>query len=157
MNHQTVFQSEYLEQADHVSLVTLTGVKVDFLLAPFLTDKPCTMRSVGRIDCYVESLAEIIAKKIRFRRAQAKTRDILDIGVAVTQSPTILKELVDRNTVTLDELFEWRETLSDVDRERFLQELDILEPATSYRDSCTRSIEIIIASIDSVKSDIAAS
>jgi hypothetical protein len=155
IDHQAVFQSEYLEKADHISLATLTGVKVDLLLAPCLTERPSTFRSVGRVDCYVESLDEIIAKKIRYGRAQVSTRDIVDIGLALTQSPGLLKELVDRNTITLDELFEWREKLNDVDRELYLQELDIVEPAASYRESCARSIETLIANIDSVKSDIA--
>ena len=96
IDHQPVFQAEYLEKADHISLATLTGVKVDLLLAPCLTDKPSTLRKVGRVDCYVESLEEIIAKKIRYRRAQVKARNIVDIGVALTQSPGILKELVTR-------------------------------------------------------------
>jgi hypothetical protein len=154
IDQQAIFQSEYLEKADHISLATLTGVKVDFLLAPRLTDKPSILRRVGRVDCYVETLEEIIAKKIRYRSAQVRTRDIVDIGLALTQSPTILIKLVDRNTVTLDELFEWREALNDIDRERYLREIDIIEPAASCRDACTRSIETLIANIDSVKSDI---
>ena len=155
IDHQTVFQSEYLEQADHISLATLTGVRVDFLLAPYLTDKPSALRSVGQVDCYVECLEEILAKKIRYRRAHARTRDIVDIGIAVTQSPGLLKELVNQNTVTLDELFEWREALSNVDREHYLQELAIIEPVARYRDLSMQCIEAIIASIDSVKSGTA--
>ena len=154
LDDQEVFQSDYLEQADHISLATLTEVKVDLLLAPNLTDEPSSLRKVGRVECYVESVEEIIAKKIRYRRLQVKTRDIVDIGVAVTQFPGILKKLANQNTVTLDELFEWRETLSGFDRERYLQELAIIEPATRYRDVCERSPEAIVANIDAVKSDI---
>jgi len=47
--------------------------------------------------------------------ALAKTRDIVDIGLALTQYPGILKELVNQNAVTLNELFEWREMLIEVD------------------------------------------
>jgi len=154
MDDQKVFQSDYLEQADHISLATLTGVKLDLLLAPNLTDEPSSLRKVGRVECYVESVEEIIAKKIRYRRLQVKTRDIVDIGVAVTQSPGILKRLINQNTVTLDELFEWRETLRQVDRERYLQELAIIEPVADYRNACAGSIAAIIANIDAVKSDI---
>ncbi|MGA7874255.1 MAG: nucleotidyl transferase AbiEii/AbiGii toxin family protein [Desulfoferrobacter sp.] len=154
IDDQTVFQSDYLEQADHISLATLTGVKVDLLLAPNLTDEPSSLRKVGRVKCYVESLEEIIAKKIRYRRTQAKTRDIVDIGVAITQFPEILTGLVNQNTVTLDELFEWRKTLSGLNRSRYLQELAIIEPTASYRDSCEGSPEAIIANIDAVKFDI---
>ncbi len=127
---------------------------MDLLLAPYLTDEPSSLRKVGRVECYVESAEEIIAKKIRYRRTQAKTRDIVDIGVAITQFPEILKGLVNQNTITLDELFEWRKTLSGFDRERYPQELAIIEPATRYRDVCERSPEAIVANIDAVKSDI---
>jgi hypothetical protein len=155
MDHQTVFQSEYLEKADHILLATLTGVKVDLLLTPCLTENPVTLRRVGQVDCYVESLKEIIAKKIRYRRTQPRTRDIVDIGAAIMQSPAILKELINQTAVTLDELFEWREALSDVDPERYLQELQIIEPVASYRDACVESIETIMDNIDAVKSEIA--
>lgn len=154
IDEQTIFQPDYLEQADHISLATLTGVKVDLLLAPNLTDKPSSLRKVGPVECYVDSLEEIIAKKIRYRRMRVKTRDIVDIGVAISQFPEILKELVDQNTVTLDELFEWRKTLGNLDRERYLQELAIVEPVANRRDACEESPDAIIAHIDSVKSDI---
>ncbi len=132
-------------------MATLTGVRVDVLLAPRLTNKPSTLRRVGQVDCYVESLEEIIAKKIRYRRAQARTKDIVDIGIALTHSLHILKELINQNAVTLDELFEWREALSDVDRERYLEELEILEPMARYRDLSIQFIEAIITGIDSLK------
>jgi hypothetical protein len=52
IDHQAAFQSEYLEKADHISLATLTGVKVDFLLAPSLTDKPPTLKRVGNVESF---------------------------------------------------------------------------------------------------------
>lgn len=64
MDDQEVFQSDYLEQADHISLATLTGVKVDLLLVPNFTGKPSSLRGVGALECYVESAEEIIAKRI---------------------------------------------------------------------------------------------
>jgi len=151
IDHQEVFHSEYLEQADHISLATLVGVKVDIILAPILTDKLPVLRRIGPIACYVDSLEEIIAKKIRYRRGQAKTRDIVDLGIAVSRFPGLLKELVEQNAVTLDELFEWRYTLAELDRDRYLQELDIIAPVAGYLESCSQSIEIIIAGIDSLR------
>jgi len=155
IDHQSVFQSDnYLETADHISLATPTGVKVDFILAPHLTNKPSILRQVGRVECYIESVEEIIAKKIRYRRTQARTRDIVDIGVTLTQHPGILADLVNQNSITLDELFEWRETLVHLDLKRYLQELDVIEPMPSYQDLCKRAIGLIIENIDSVKSKI---
>jgi hypothetical protein len=154
IDHQAVFQLEYLEKADHISLATLTNVKVDILLAPNLTDKPSTLKRVGSVECYVESMEEIIAKKIRYRRAQAKARDIVDIGVAVSKYPGTLRGLVDQNAVTLDELFEWRQALINVDRERYRQEVDIIAPEASYRELSSRAIEAVITNIDSVRFDI---
>ena len=154
VDDQEDFQSDYLEQVDHISLATLTGVKVDLLLAPNLTAKPSSLREVGAVKCYVESAEEIIAKKIRYRRTQAETRDIVDIGVAISQFPVILKGMVNQNTVTLDELFEWRKILSGLDRKRYLQELAIIEPAAGYQETSEGAPEAIITHIDAVKSDI---
>jgi hypothetical protein len=154
IDDQAAFQSEYLEKADHISLATLTGVKVDFLLVPSLTAKPSALKRVGNVDCFVESPEEIIAKKIRYRRVQAKPRDIVDVGVAVTKFPGLLRELVNQNAVTLDEIFEWREILTNLDRQRYLQEIEIIEPEASCKEFCQRAVEAIIVNIDSVKSDI---
>lgn len=78
----------------------------------------------------------------------------MDIGVAVTKYPGTLRDLVSQNAVTLDELFEWREALINVDGERYLQEVEIIEPEASYRESCQRAVEVTIGNIDSVKSYI---
>jgi len=110
------------------------------------------LRRIGQVDCYVESLEEIVAKKIRYQSAEARTRDIVDIGIALTHSPHILRELVIQNADTLDELLEWREALGDIDGERYLEELELLELAAKYRDLSIKSNEAIIAGVDSVKS-----
>lgn len=56
--------------------------EIDFIVSPPLTESPSTRRKVEGEDVDVETIAEIIAKKVHFRGAHIKPRDIFDIAAA---------------------------------------------------------------------------
>lgn len=56
--------------------------EVDFIVSAPLTDTPSTRRKVQGEDVDVETIAEIITKKVHFRGAHIKPRDIFDIAAA---------------------------------------------------------------------------
>jgi Nucleotidyl transferase AbiEii toxin, Type IV TA system len=56
--------------------------EVDFIVAHALTDIPTTRQTIEGEDVDLETVAEIIAKKIHYRGATIKPRDIFDIAAA---------------------------------------------------------------------------
>jgi hypothetical protein len=56
--------------------------EIDFIVAPSLTSNPIRTENVGGIDVALETIPEIIAKKIYYRGGNLKPRDIFDIAAA---------------------------------------------------------------------------
>ena len=56
--------------------------EIDFIVAHALTDTPTTKRMIEDENVDLETIAEIIAKKIHYRGASIKPRDIFDIAAA---------------------------------------------------------------------------
>jgi hypothetical protein len=59
--------------------------EIDFIVAHALTNKATTKRTIEDEDVDLETVAEIIAKKIHYRGASIKPRDIFDIAAAGEQ------------------------------------------------------------------------
>lgn len=65
--------------------LAFTGIgEIDFIVAHALTDQATTKRIIEDQDVDLETVAEIIAKKIHYRGASIKPRDIFDIAAAAT-------------------------------------------------------------------------
>lgn len=63
--------------------LAFTGIgEIDFIVAHPLTDQATTKRMIEGEDIDLETVAEIIAKKIHHRGASIKPRDIFDIAAA---------------------------------------------------------------------------
>jgi hypothetical protein len=63
--------------------LAFTGIgEIDFIVAHALTRQATTKRMIGGEDVDLETVAEIIAKKIHYRGSSIKPRDIFDIAAA---------------------------------------------------------------------------
>jgi Nucleotidyl transferase AbiEii toxin, Type IV TA system len=63
--------------------LAFTGIgEIDFIVAHALTDPPTMKRTIEGEDVDLETVAEIIAKKIHYRGSSIKPRDIFDIAAA---------------------------------------------------------------------------
>jgi len=56
--------------------------EIDFIVSAPLTSEPSTRRKIEGEDVDVETVAEIITKKVHFRGTHIKPRDIFDIAAA---------------------------------------------------------------------------
>ncbi|MCP4111217.1 MAG: nucleotidyl transferase AbiEii/AbiGii toxin family protein [Desulfobacteraceae bacterium] len=148
------FQADYTELAHHISLTTKNGIKTDFLLVPQLTDQKSALKKIGNIECYVESAYEIIAKKIRFRFRDMRTRDIADIAVAVENIPDILINLWENKVISLDEFFEWGTALKKLDRQRYVSQIQIIALSAEYSGLLYDGPQRIIHHIEQAKKKI---
>ena len=64
-----------------VKLVFDVG-EIDFIVANELTDNPTVERTIEGVETLLETVPEIITKKVFYRGANLKPRDIFDIAVA---------------------------------------------------------------------------
>lgn len=56
--------------------------EIDFIVAKAITDTPTTTRTIEGVATQLETVAEIIAKKVHYRGANITPRDIFDIAAA---------------------------------------------------------------------------
>jgi hypothetical protein len=85
--------------------------EIDFIVSPTLTGTPATRLTVDGEDVQVETIAEIIAKKIFYRGTHIKPRDIFDIAAAArSDRATVVEALrpykarVDATLTAIDRL-----------------------------------------------------
>lgn len=68
--------------------------EIDFIVAHAVTDSPTTRQAIEGEEVDLETVAEIIAKKIHYRGATIKPRDIFDIAAAARRDrDSIIKTL----------------------------------------------------------------
>jgi predicted nucleotidyltransferase component of viral defense system len=148
------FEPDYHELAHHISLKTVTGIKTDIFLSPRMTHDRPILKQFSDIACYVDSVSEIIAKKLRCRISTMRVRDIFDIAVAVQKKPTILKDLWNDKVITADELFEWQSRLKKTDSAIYLERIKITAPYPEYRELSAEAPQRIVQNIEQVKAEI---
>lgn len=78
-----IMPSDYQGDGAHFLKLAFDRIgEVDFIVSVPLTDAPSTRRKVEGEDVDVETIAEIITKKVHFRGAHITPRDIFDIAAA---------------------------------------------------------------------------
>lgn len=83
------FVTDYDETASYVKLSTPWG-EIDFIVALSLTQTPTETVTIHGRSVALETPAEIIAKKLRYRGASLRSRDIFDIAVVQSYTPETL-------------------------------------------------------------------
>ncbi|QOY53001.1 nucleotidyl transferase AbiEii/AbiGii toxin family protein [Candidatus Sulfurimonas baltica] len=137
---------KYIDLSNHIRvLFRENNIKVDVLvsqdnIADCLVDDS---NSLFSSTVYVESIEDIIAKKIVYRRNDNLTRDIIDIAIAIKYADNILKNLYDKEHITLNDVSELYESLMALDTKIFHEEIEIVKPFEKYMDVATDAPEII--------------
>ncbi len=76
-----VMPSEYVGDGARFLKLSFENIgQIDFIAAPQLSAEPTTERLIEGVRTLVETPQEIIAKKVRYRGANIKSRDIFDIA-----------------------------------------------------------------------------
>lgn len=135
----------YLDFANHIRVLSSKNkIKLDVLVA-----------QDNLVDCliddslmlfnktiYVESIEDIIAKKIIHRRKGNLTRDIIDIGIAIEKN-NIFEKLLKIEAVTKNDISELNNALELLDKNKFHIELGIVKPFDKYREISQKAPDII--------------
>ncbi|QOY54249.1 hypothetical protein HUE87_10255 [Candidatus Sulfurimonas marisnigri] len=94
-------------------------------------------------DVYVESIENIIAKKIVYRRNDNLTRDIIDIAIAIKLKDGILQNILERGLINELDLKELKTSLENLDKKTFEEEIEIVAPFENYINDAKNAPEII--------------
>jgi hypothetical protein len=82
---------DYVEASNFVKLSLEQG-DIDFIVAPDLTSRPHARRPVGRRTLIVETPVEIVVKKVFYRAAELRSRDLFDLAIVIERErPTLMR------------------------------------------------------------------
>lgn len=130
-----VFGDEpYIDFANHIRVLSSKNkIKLDVLVAQDNLAKCLIDDSKKLFDAtvHVESVEDIIAKKITHRRKGNFTRDLVDIAIAIDRE-NILEKLFDIKAITSQDIVELKNALDTLDKERFFEELEVIKPFDRY-------------------------
>lgn len=138
----------------HLALKTKKDIKVDFLLNEAIINRPIknTILKLD-FDLYYESIEDIIAKKIKWRKEDNLARDIFDLSVALSKDETILKSLLDSRFISFDDLEKLNNSLNELDIQQYKLEIEKIEPQTDeYINIALNGKEIIQKNIKIIMS-----
>jgi len=131
----------YDEQANSLKLYYKEG-EVDFVAATSLTESPFeAMALMGRM-VNVETPLEIVAKKLRFRAADFKARDLFDLALVLEREPSslpALSPLIQEQKSSLSKRFLQADTAL---REDF-EAIDVLDYNPTFEACRTRLEEVV--------------
>lgn len=137
----------YVDLANHIRvLYRQNNIKIDILVAQDFLGKSLVddSKEIFHANVHVESIEDIIAKKIVYRRNDNLTRDIIDIAVAIKYADNLLKRLYELELISLNDINELFKSLSKLDRDTFDEELEIVKPFKKYMPTAIQAPEIIL-------------
>jgi len=138
--------TNYVDLNNHIRVLFLkNNIKVDILVSENPSKEGLTDNSKELFvsDVYVESLEDIISKKIVYRRKDNLTRDIIDIAISIKFADNALKRLFETKLITLLDIQELYNALEKLDFETFSEELEIVKPFKKYMKTAIEAPFII--------------
>lgn len=136
----------------HIALKTKDEIKVDFILNESIIKPPIKNTVLDlNYDLYYESVEDIIAKKVKWRKEDNLTRDIFDLAVAITKDEAILQNLLYSRFITFDDLKKLYRSLEQLDIVRYSLEIKLIEPQNEhYALLAKEARDIILKSINKI-------
>ncbi len=137
----------YVDLANHIRvLYRRNNIKIDVLVAQDFLGKYLVdaSKEVFQDTVYIESIEDIIAKKIIYRRNDNLTRDIIDIAISIKYAENVVKRLYEEELISLNDIDELFNSLSKLDRDTFDEELEIVKPFEKYMSTAIQAPDIIL-------------
>ncbi len=125
--------ARYIDQHNHIGVTNKDNIKIDILLdyasnEGYIDDS----KKIFSFDIHVESLENIIAKKITFRKTDNKTRDIFDISVALYHNDGLFDQLLNDQKITKQDLLTLQNSLQELNKEKYNAQIKIVKPTQEY-------------------------
>lgn len=136
----------YIDLSHHIRVLEKkNNIKVDVLVSQSSTTNYLVddSKTLFKETIYVESIEDIIAKKIVYRRNDNLTRDIIDIAISIKHKENFLENMLGSGLINHNDLQELYDSLLHLDRKTFDEELEIVAPFEKYLDDAQNAPEII--------------
>lgn len=133
--------SNHLEQATFLKLYFEEG-EVDFVVSLPLTKNPTVVETLFDRQVRVETSAEILAKKIKYRGPEFKARDIFDFALVVEKEPAALAKVRPFIRERRDAILERIASRDKILRQTFA-ELEVLDYRRTY-DECVSTVKKVL-------------
>ncbi|NLO17974.1 MAG: nucleotidyl transferase AbiEii/AbiGii toxin family protein [Arcobacter butzleri] len=135
----------------HLALRTKSNIKVDFLVNESIINCPIKsdILNLG-FDIYVESVEDIIAKKILWRKEDNLARDIFDLALAIVKNNNILLNLIDSRFISIDDLKKLNNALTKLDKNIYKVEIGKIEPEIEFTKIADNAQSIIYENIKNI-------
>ena len=140
--------SQYIDIHNHIGVVSANNIKVDILVDSssdsILMDDT---KIIFPFDIRVESIEDILAKKIVFRKKDNKARDIFDIAVAIQNDENIIRNLLKNERVTKEDLQIFQTALESINMQKYKTGIDLIEPIDEYLSLASEAPNFILSSL----------
>lgn len=144
--------AKYIDLANHIRLLTKENIKIDILVSQDFIGHAIIddSHTFFHESIYVESLEDILAKKIVYRKDQNKSRDIIDLSVALYHDASIFEKLLNSEAVTLQDLRDLHDALVRLDTQKYLDEIDLVEPIKFYENVAKNAPKSIKKALENI-------
>lgn len=148
--HFETMPSDYLGDGHRFQKFAFEGIgEIDFIVAGALTTTPFETRVVEGRTVHLETIPEIIAKKVYYRGSEANPRDIFDIAAAARSQ---LGEVVNALRALPEHVARTRERMEKLNPEFVSRAIAQLMIMPDYESSAADSLVAAIAVLDEVLS-----
>ncbi|MGL2389730.1 nucleotidyl transferase AbiEii/AbiGii toxin family protein [Helicobacter pylori] len=144
--------AKYIDQHNHIGITNKDNIKIDILIdyasnEGYIDDS----KKIFAFDIYIESLENIITKKITFRKTDNKTRDIFDIAVALHNDSNLFDKLLNAQKISKQDLLTLQNSLQELNKEKYNSQIKIVKPTQEYSHIALNAYEILTEKIDQIK------
>ncbi|WQS09262.1 nucleotidyl transferase AbiEii/AbiGii toxin family protein [Helicobacter pylori] len=144
--------ARYIDQHNHIGVTNKDNIKIDILIDYASNEGYIdNSKKIFAFDIYIESLENIIAKKITFRKIDNKTRDIFDISVALHHNDGLFDQLLNDQKITKQDLLIFQNSLKELNKEKYNAQIKIVKPTQEYSHIALNAYEILTEKIDQIK------
>lgn len=145
------FSNEYIEQQSHIGFQTSDGIKIDILVRQNIGNNLLDdTNNIFSKAIHISSIEDIIANKIVYRKNDNKTRDIFDIVASLQKYPNLLKNLLDKEAITISDLSDLKNALNTIDMNIYNNEIAIVEPNEEFKQLSFEAPQILIEKLDKI-------
>jgi predicted nucleotidyltransferase component of viral defense system len=140
--------AQYIDAYNHIGVVSANNIKVDILVdsgsnSVLLDDT----KTIFSFDIRVESIEDILAKKIVFRKKDNKARDIFDIAVALKKDNNIFNNLLKNKRVTEEDLNIFQTALESINIQKYKTAIEMIEPIDKYLSLANDAPDFLLKSL----------
>jgi len=134
----------------YTEIVIKDSCKIQFFSVEDKTKNPYQIVNLWGEKIQIESVEEIIAKKIFYRSHKGNARDLFDIAIAIHKKPSLFGDLL----IPIEKFKELFETVSKIKQNKELQneyiaEIKLMNPNKQYLSLAMNAIEYLFIFLES--------